>query len=186
MTAPTTIHWFRRDLRLSDNPGLYAAAARGSVAPVFILDPQTETALGAAAKLRLEASLASLSKDLKAAGATLVLRRGPALAMLADLVAETGATRVHWTRLTDGASISGGASLAPRTGIGLSQNKRFAYFMVVDGRRSFVDGATTQEVGDWLKFFGAYDGINMDGGGSTTMARFDQNDGAVLLNSPVG
>ena len=32
--------WLRRDLRLADNPALAAAAARGPVVPVFVLDPR--------------------------------------------------------------------------------------------------------------------------------------------------
>jgi deoxyribodipyrimidine photo-lyase len=37
---PTYIHWFRRDLRLRDNPALHAAlrASGGHVVPLFILD----------------------------------------------------------------------------------------------------------------------------------------------------
>ena len=31
--------WFRRDLRLRDNPALLAALEDGTVAPVFVLDP---------------------------------------------------------------------------------------------------------------------------------------------------
>ncbi len=31
--------WFRRDLRVRDNPALYAAAAAGDVLPLFVLDP---------------------------------------------------------------------------------------------------------------------------------------------------
>lgn len=36
-----SIHWFRRDLRLSDNPALVDAATRaaGLVIPVFVVDP---------------------------------------------------------------------------------------------------------------------------------------------------
>ena len=30
--------WFRRDLRLADNPALLAAAAEGEVLPLFVLD----------------------------------------------------------------------------------------------------------------------------------------------------
>ncbi|MGB2238263.1 MAG: deoxyribodipyrimidine photo-lyase, partial [Pseudomonadales bacterium] len=33
-----TLHWFRNDLRVQDNPGLSVAAARGEVLPVFIVD----------------------------------------------------------------------------------------------------------------------------------------------------
>ncbi|MFZ9292097.1 MAG: deoxyribodipyrimidine photo-lyase, partial [Ilumatobacteraceae bacterium] len=31
--------WFRRDLRLADNPALAAALAEGTVTPLFVLDP---------------------------------------------------------------------------------------------------------------------------------------------------
>ena len=37
--GPVTIVWFRRDLRLTDNPALAAAVDAGSaVVPLFILD----------------------------------------------------------------------------------------------------------------------------------------------------
>ena len=35
----TSIMWFRRDLRLRDNPALRAAAADGPVLGLFVLDP---------------------------------------------------------------------------------------------------------------------------------------------------
>jgi deoxyribodipyrimidine photo-lyase len=35
---PSTIFWFRRDLRLHDNTGLAAALAKGEVLPIFIFD----------------------------------------------------------------------------------------------------------------------------------------------------
>jgi deoxyribodipyrimidine photo-lyase len=34
-----SVMWFRRDLRLSDNEALCAAAAQGSVTPLFVIDP---------------------------------------------------------------------------------------------------------------------------------------------------
>jgi deoxyribodipyrimidine photo-lyase len=46
------LYWVRRDLRLSDNPALCAAAARGPVIPVFIVDEVVESH-GAAPKWRL-------------------------------------------------------------------------------------------------------------------------------------
>ncbi|MGB5756001.1 MAG: deoxyribodipyrimidine photo-lyase, partial [Acidimicrobiales bacterium] len=33
-----SVFWFRRDLRLADNPALAAAAAEGPVVGVFVLD----------------------------------------------------------------------------------------------------------------------------------------------------
>jgi deoxyribodipyrimidine photo-lyase len=39
MTTPAIL-WFRRDLRLSDQAALLAAAAAGPVIPVYILDDE--------------------------------------------------------------------------------------------------------------------------------------------------
>lgn len=98
------ILWFRRDLRLDDQPMLHAAAATGRpLVAVFLLDPETE-AIGAAAKGRLGLAVAAFARALQGAGLGLVLRRGPALPALAALVAETGAAGVWWSRLYDGPS----------------------------------------------------------------------------------
>ncbi len=92
--------------------------------------------------------------------------------------------------LVDGATVPAGNDLHPRTGIGISEDGRFAYFLIVDGRRAgFSEGATTEEVGAWLRHFGAHNGLNMDGGGSSTLAAYDANaagDGVILLSHPVG
>ena len=66
------------------------------------------------------------------------------------------------------------ASLAPRTGFGLSRDRRYLYLFVVDGRQpDYSMGANTYEVAEWLRHFGADDGMNMDGGGSTTLFCWD-------------
>ena len=44
----TAMWWLRRDLRLSDNGALAAAAAKGDVVPVFVLDPAFAQRSGAA------------------------------------------------------------------------------------------------------------------------------------------
>jgi deoxyribodipyrimidine photo-lyase len=104
MAEGPLILWFRRDLRLADNPMLAAAVRDGrAVLPVFILDPETE-ALGAAAKWRLGLSLADFAVRLEAIGSRLILRRGPALEVLRALVAEVGATGVWWGRQYDPAA----------------------------------------------------------------------------------
>ncbi|MDN5788480.1 deoxyribodipyrimidine photo-lyase [Pseudorhodobacter sp.] len=101
MPASPLILWIRRDLRLSDNPMLARAAASGRpVIPLFILDPETEQ-IGAAAKWRLGLGLAEFARRLDAVGSRLILRRGPAVAVLQSVVAETGAGAVHWARLYD-------------------------------------------------------------------------------------
>ena len=82
--------WFRRDLRLSDHPALSAAAQTGRpILPVFILDDLAQ-ALGAAPKWRLGLGLETFAQSLSHIGSRLILRRGDALTVLQNLIAETG------------------------------------------------------------------------------------------------
>ena len=96
MTAPTIV-WFRRDLRLSDQAALAAAAGAGPVVPVYILDDETprHRRMGAASRWWLHHSLASLDAGLQARGSRLILRRGRSEDELARLIGETGAAAVH-------------------------------------------------------------------------------------------
>ncbi|MDE2383901.1 MAG: deoxyribodipyrimidine photo-lyase [Alphaproteobacteria bacterium] len=89
------ILWFRQDLRLSDHPALNAAAARGAVIPLFILDDETPGPWrwGGASRWWLHHSLVSLGKKLP-----LVLRRGRADAVLRDVLKQSGASALHFTR----------------------------------------------------------------------------------------
>lgn len=92
--------------------------------------------------------------------------------------------------LKDGVAIPAGDDLHPRTALGLSSCGRYLFVVAIDGRRHSSQGATTQELGEILKRYGADDGINMDGGGSTTLAWYnpksDLDDKCELINSPVG
>ena len=104
MTDTPLILWFRRDLRLTDHPMLSAAlATKQPLIPLFILDPETE-ALGAAAQWRLGLAVERFAATLSAMGSRLILRRGPAQAVLDQVIAETGAAGVLWSRLYDPAS----------------------------------------------------------------------------------
>lgn len=106
MTDAPLILWFRRDLRLDDNPMLAQAARTGrAIVPVFLLDPETE-ALGAAPRWRLGLAIESFAKALEARGLRLILRRGAALEALRALSAETGATGVWWGRQYDPAAVA--------------------------------------------------------------------------------
>lgn len=92
------IVWLRNDLRIADNSALAAAIkAGGSVVPVYVLDDEPAGArkLGAASRWWLHHSLARLARDLKALGAPLILRRGPAEVELAEVQRVTGAARVE-------------------------------------------------------------------------------------------
>lgn len=104
MAERPVLLWLRRDLRLHDHPAMDAAAGSGRpVIPVFIHD-ETMSDLGAAARWRMGKAVASFAQRLEGIGSRLILRRGPALAVLRALVAETGAGAVCWSRLYDPAS----------------------------------------------------------------------------------
>lgn len=90
------LFWFRRNLRLSDNAALAAAAAPGRpVIPVYVVD---EHDIGGASRWWLHHSLASLDKDLRQMGTPLVLRSGFPDKELDELAKETGASSVYFAK----------------------------------------------------------------------------------------
>ena len=102
MTA--SIAWFRNDLRLADHPALLAGLGSGRpVLPVYILDEESDgiRPLGAASRWWLHHSLQALDASLHALGSRLILRRGPALAVLETLVAESDVSAIYWNRAYD-------------------------------------------------------------------------------------
>ena len=82
------IHWFRRDLRVTDNTALTEAASRAEqVIPVFVLEDafQTGPDVGAARAAFLLRSVDSLRKNLEALGHPLVIRRGKSVEVIPAL-----------------------------------------------------------------------------------------------------
>ncbi|HKE47241.1 MAG TPA: deoxyribodipyrimidine photo-lyase [Rhodanobacteraceae bacterium] len=101
--------WFRRDLRLADNPALEAARkAHDRVLPVYVYAPDEEAPWqpGAASRWWLHHSLAALDAALRKHDAVLHVRRGDTLGTLRALVAETGADAVYWNRLYEPAPVA--------------------------------------------------------------------------------
>lgn len=93
------IVWFRRDLRLADNPALAEAAARGdAVLPLYIDDPATAWPPGAASRWWLHHSLQTLQRRLAELGAELVVRRGEPAPTLVELSRRHGIGEVLWNR----------------------------------------------------------------------------------------
>jgi deoxyribodipyrimidine photo-lyase len=98
---PTSLVWFRADLRLADNPALQAAVQRrGAIVPVFIQAPEEESpwSSGGASRWWLHQSLKALGAALRARGSRLIIRRGPTFETLRSLAREVGATDVFWNR----------------------------------------------------------------------------------------
>jgi hypothetical protein len=71
--------------------------------------------------------------------------------------------------LSSTASVCANNVRHPRTGLGLSADKKKLILVVADGRSSVAAGLTCSEVGALLKSLGASEGMNMDGGGSSAM-----------------
>jgi len=105
------IVWVRRDLRLSDQPALRAAVARGGpVVLVFFRDRLVDD-LGVAPKWRLGLGLETFARRLKAGGQRLVLRSGEARGGLLALAREIGAEAVFWMRAYDPAGVERDAAV---------------------------------------------------------------------------
>lgn len=99
---PTIIHWFRRDLRLSDNPAFTAASriSQGAVIPLFILDEtvlQSSRTSAARVAFMLD-SLRVLDESLRTQGSRLIVRHGSPEWCIAQLIDESEASGVYWNR----------------------------------------------------------------------------------------
>jgi len=102
--APTVLVWFRRDLRLEDNPALLHALATGRpVAALFIFDPAaaSHSAPGGAARWYLHHSLLSLQKDLAAIGVPLRCLAGRPEKAIEQLIQANPVERICWNRVVE-------------------------------------------------------------------------------------
>ena len=72
----------------------------------------------------------------------------------------------------------------PRSVVGISRDGNLLYLAVFDGRQKDAAGVTTEEIGLWMAWLGAYDAINMDGGGSSALV-LNENGEYRLLNTPI-
>lgn len=93
----------------------------------------------------------------------------------------------------DGLNVGGdtpygdGADPNPRTSVGLSQDGRYLYVVVIDGRQpGYSVGTTSTETADIMLAFGAYTAINLDGGGSTDLVEDNGHGGVTIVNKPSG
>jgi len=98
-TAPQLV-WFRQDLRIIDQPALRAAADRGPVVGLYVLDDETPGPwkLGGASRWWLHYSLRALGEELKRLGSRLILRRGRSSAVVREVALEAKAGAIHATR----------------------------------------------------------------------------------------
>ncbi|MEO6956356.1 MAG: deoxyribodipyrimidine photo-lyase [Antricoccus sp.] len=96
-TAERALMWFRRDLRLADNPALDAAIAAGAdgVLGVFILDDRLLRTAGSTRTRFLIESINELKAEYEARGGEFVVAKGDPRTELDRLVSKYEATSVH-------------------------------------------------------------------------------------------
>jgi exopolysaccharide biosynthesis protein len=74
----------------------------------------------------------------------------------------------------------------PRTALGVSQSGDKVWLVVTDGRQAgYSEGATLTEMAELLRGLGAYNAINLDGGGSSALVYADPQTGQRTLNRPI-
>jgi len=102
--VPATVHWFRRDLRLTANTALYhATRSSDRVVCVYVLSSwkNQHSWTGSFRQTFLCESLQSLSRNLASVGGELIIRCGDPVDELLKLVAETGAIRITFNKDPD-------------------------------------------------------------------------------------
>jgi exopolysaccharide biosynthesis protein len=88
--------------------------------------------------------------------------------------------------VVNGTNVASNGAIHPRTAIGYSADKRYLILITIDGRQpGYSDGAEDINTAEWMIRLGAYQAINLDGGGSTTMVVSDGQGGATLVNRPI-
>jgi hypothetical protein len=74
----------------------------------------------------------------------------------------------------------------PRSAVALNQSARYLILVIVDGRQpGYSMGATLDELAEIITFYGGYNAMNLDGGGSSTLVKEGFLGRAEVLNSPI-
>ncbi|TWT48435.1 phosphodiester glycosidase family protein [Botrimarina hoheduenensis] len=74
----------------------------------------------------------------------------------------------------------------PRSAFALRRGGAELLLLVVDGRQpGYSEGVTLEELGKMIGLLGYEEGLNLDGGGTTSLAIANETGKAVLLNRPI-
>ena len=90
-----------------------------------------------------------------------------------------GQVSVDWA--AEGFEAGFSTSLNPRTAVGTTRDGHHLLLVTVDGRQAFSKGVSLTDMALILRRYGAWNAINLDGGGSTAMAV-----GGLTVSSPQG
>jgi deoxyribodipyrimidine photo-lyase len=129
----TAIFWFRRDLRLADNPALAAALAGGHRVVAVYIDDRGAAEMwrdGGAARWWLHHSLTALEQSVQSLGSRLILRSGDATLLIPNLAAELAADAVYCNQVEEPWALRQQAKIAER----LRRDSR----ALVAGRTAFL------------------------------------------------
>jgi hypothetical protein len=137
----------------------------------------------------------TIGKDI---AGTVLVGRGPGAEQLEQLRVGSTAT-IRWRLAKDPVFAISGESilvrdgqvvarddrfLHPRTAVGIDRDTGEVLLLVIDGRQQHSRGYTMVELAGMMKRLGAEAALNLDGGGSTTMAGRDREGDVRLLNQP--
>ncbi len=87
--------------------------------------------------------------------------------------------------LADGLNRGEAGLIDAVTSVGLSSDRRWMFWLVVDGRqKGYSEGARGTDAADLMKILGASDAMLLDGGGSSTLVARGGWAGARVLNRP--
>lgn len=149
MKQSISIFWFRQDLRISDNPGLVAAARLGKILPIYILDDLSFSPfkMGSASRLYLHYSLASLNKSLNG---SLNVYVGDPEKIIFQLIQKYNIESIFWNRCYEPWRITHDAIIKNM----LSDLK--INHAVFNGSYLWNPEEVKKEDGSYYKVFGAY------------------------------
>jgi deoxyribodipyrimidine photo-lyase len=116
----TSLVWFRRDLRLGDNPAWAAATSQSdTVVGLFVIDDSIWTGADRRRIALLAGHLRALDADLAALGGRLRVERGDPVEVVPELTRRLGAGAVHANRDVSPFSIRRDKRVAARTDLSL-------------------------------------------------------------------
>jgi len=88
--------WFRKDLRLTNNPAWANACDEGHVLPVFVIEPSMVNAASIRKRELFYSHLIALKEQIVALGGNLLIVEGPAQKTVPKLVREYGVDSLHF------------------------------------------------------------------------------------------
>ncbi len=94
----TSVVWFRRDQRLTDNPAWTAGTRADRVVPLFVIDPIIFDTVPERRRSLLATGLRALDSSLTRFGGRLRVERGDPVTVVPSVVEEVGAEVVHVNR----------------------------------------------------------------------------------------